>query len=92
MLAQIPYVVRVFTSDLKGAGTDASIDVGVIGSRGETGWHRLVANHDTFERAQVGGGADSRGPTGRRLVDRICTQVGATGSGDEWPTVACSML
>jgi hypothetical protein len=50
---QIPYVVRVFTSDLKGAGTDASIDVGLIGSRGETGWHRLLANHDTFERAQV---------------------------------------
>lgn len=51
---QVQYVVRVFTSDMKGAGTDASIDMGLIGPRGETGWHRLVANYDTFERAQVG--------------------------------------
>lgn len=45
--------MRVLTSDLKGAGTDASIDLALIGSRGETGWHRLVSNYDTFERAQV---------------------------------------
>lgn len=44
---------QVHTSDLKGAGTDAGIEVNLLGATGETGYHPLMANYDTFERGQV---------------------------------------
>ena len=47
--------LKVFTSNIKGAGTDSNVDVNIIGERGETGFNRLVANYDTFERGQVNG-------------------------------------
>jgi hypothetical protein len=45
--------LQVKTSDMKGAGTDANIDVELRGSNGGSGWKRLLANYDTFERGQV---------------------------------------
>eukprot|EP00798_Chlamydomonas_sp_ICE-L_P013676 gene13676-19564_t len=47
---KVQYTVKVITSDIKGAGTDASVDINLIGSQGETGFNRLIANYDTFER------------------------------------------
>ena len=44
---------QVYTSDLKGAGTDANVAINLVGEAGETGDKALVANYDTFERAQV---------------------------------------
>ena len=44
---------QVFTSDMKGAGTDANIDINLLGEGGETGYHPLVANYDTFEKGAV---------------------------------------
>ncbi len=53
---QILYRVTVVTSDVKGAGTDANIDMCLEGVKGETGWYPLVSNgRDIFERAQVRG-------------------------------------
>jgi hypothetical protein len=43
----------VFTSDVKGAGTDSNVAINLVGEGGETGDIPLVANYDTFERAQV---------------------------------------
>jgi hypothetical protein len=51
----VPYLVQVTTSDLKGAGTDANIEINLSGLKGESGWRRLVGNHNMFERGQVGG-------------------------------------
>ena len=45
--------IQVFTSDVKGAGTDANVFINLVGEGGETGENALVANYDTFERAQV---------------------------------------
>jgi len=28
----------------------------IVGSKGDSGWHPLIGNHDTFERGQVRGG------------------------------------
>lgn len=44
---------QVTTSDIKGAGTDAGIEINLLGATGETGYHPLMANYDTFERGQV---------------------------------------
>ena len=40
---------------MKGAGTDANIDINLLGEGGETGYHPLVANYDTFEKGAVSG-------------------------------------
>lgn len=53
MHVQIPYLVRLLTADAKGAGTDSSISARIMGSRNDSGWQPLLANHDTFERGQV---------------------------------------
>jgi hypothetical protein len=50
---QLPYIVKVFTSDVKGAGTDANITVNVMGLKGHSGWQQLRARQDSFERSQV---------------------------------------
>ncbi|KAG2432966.1 hypothetical protein HXX76_008694 [Chlamydomonas incerta] len=52
-VVKIPYTLKVYTGDLKNAGTDAGIHVNLIGERGETGYVPLLANYDTFERGQV---------------------------------------
>jgi hypothetical protein len=51
------YTLTLHTSDLRGAGTDANIDVNIVGQGGAaTGWQRLQAAQDAFERGKVGGG------------------------------------
>ncbi|KAG2501257.1 hypothetical protein HYH03_001064 [Edaphochlamys debaryana] len=52
-IVKTPYSLSVFTGDVKNAGTDSGISVNLIGERGETGYVPLLANYDTFERAQV---------------------------------------
>ncbi|GIL93966.1 hypothetical protein Vretimale_245 [Volvox reticuliferus] len=52
-VVKIPYTLKVYTGDLKNAGTDANICINLQGERGESGYVPLVANYDTFERAQV---------------------------------------
>lgn len=47
-------MIKVFTSDVKGAGTDANISVNVMGLKGHSGWQQLRARQDSFERGQVG--------------------------------------
>ncbi|MEW5311146.1 MAG: hypothetical protein WDW38_002885 [Sanguina aurantia] len=49
---RLSYTIRVTTSDIKGAGTDAGIEINLLGATGETGYHPLMANYDTFERGQ----------------------------------------
>jgi hypothetical protein len=47
-------VVKVYTSDVKGAGTDANIAVNVMGLKGHSGCQQLRARQESFERGQVG--------------------------------------
>jgi len=47
------FAVHVFTSDVKGAGTDSNVSVNLIGVKGNSGWQELRAKHDTFERGKV---------------------------------------
>jgi hypothetical protein len=49
----IPYKVRVFTSDVRGAGTDANVYVNINGALGDTGdrhLHHSDSHHNKFER------------------------------------------
>jgi hypothetical protein len=48
-----PYTVRVFTSHLRGAGTDANVCINAIGVSGSSGWRELPARQGTFEQGQV---------------------------------------
>eukprot|EP00775_Hariotina_reticulata_P013433 gene13433-13561_t len=47
-----PYAVHVFTSDVKGAGTDSNVSINLMGVKDSSGWQELRAKHDTFERGQ----------------------------------------
>jgi hypothetical protein len=44
------YRVYVHTSDLDGAGTDATVQVRIYGSTGTTGWLNLDDSRNNFER------------------------------------------
>lgn len=50
------YFVSVYTSDVRFAGTDATITIDIVGDRARSGRKPLVdMSKDTFERGQVGG-------------------------------------
>lgn len=51
---QLPYLIRVFTSGVKGAGTDANISLNLMGLKGSSGWQQLHARQEAFERGKVG--------------------------------------
>ncbi|MDQ1644561.1 MAG: lipoxygenase y protein 1 [Cryptosporangiaceae bacterium] len=44
------YTVNVHTSNLDGAGTDATVEVRIHGSKGTSGWLNLDNASDNFER------------------------------------------
>ncbi|XP_056097903.1 lipoxygenase homology domain-containing protein 1 isoform X1 [Rhinichthys klamathensis goyatoka] len=44
------YVVSVFTSDVKGSGTDADVFLNIFGENGDTGERRLDNDKNNFER------------------------------------------
>nr|XP_055024965.1 lipoxygenase homology domain-containing protein 1 isoform X1 [Misgurnus anguillicaudatus] len=44
------YIVSVFTSDVKGSGTDADVFINIFGENGDTGERRLDNDKDNFER------------------------------------------
>ncbi|KAI8463909.1 MAG: Lipase/lipooxygenase [Monoraphidium minutum] len=48
----VPYTLRVTTSDVRGAGSDAGICVQLVGEGGVCGWQPLPATGDTFGRGQ----------------------------------------
>lgn len=47
------YKLAVYTSNLKGAGTDANILVQLVGEHGETQEKKVVASPDAFERGKL---------------------------------------
>ena len=51
-----PYTIRVFTGDVRGAGTNANVFLTLYGDRGDSGERKLVKSEthmDKFERNQV---------------------------------------
>ncbi|XP_074850459.1 lipoxygenase homology domain-containing protein 1 isoform X1 [Carettochelys insculpta] len=44
------YVVRVFTGDISGSGTDADVFINIFGENGDTGERRLDNDKDNFEK------------------------------------------
>nr|XP_020662186.1 lipoxygenase homology domain-containing protein 1 [Pogona vitticeps] len=44
------YVVRVFTGDISGSGTDADVFINIFGQNGDTGERRLDNDKDNFEK------------------------------------------
>uniref|UniRef100_A0A8D0GZA6 Lipoxygenase homology PLAT domains 1 n=1 Tax=Sphenodon punctatus TaxID=8508 RepID=A0A8D0GZA6_SPHPU len=44
------YVVRVFTGDVSGSGTDADVFINIFGENGDTGERRLDNDKDNFEK------------------------------------------
>jgi hypothetical protein len=53
--SMVPYLFRVTTSDLKGAGTDANIEINLSGLKGESGWRRLVGGGEEGGQGAGGG-------------------------------------
>ena len=49
------YSVITYTSDIRGAGTDANVSCIVFGDKGQTSLCRLENSKNNFERGQVGG-------------------------------------
>jgi hypothetical protein len=50
---QGPYTVKVYTTHLRGAGTDSNVCINAIGTAGSSGWRELPARQGTFEHGQV---------------------------------------
>lgn len=48
-----PYHIRVFTSRIRGAGTDANVFIKTIGLSGAGDWTELPARQSTFQQGQV---------------------------------------
>uniref|UniRef100_A0A7S3VHN2 PLAT domain-containing protein n=1 Tax=Dunaliella tertiolecta TaxID=3047 RepID=A0A7S3VHN2_DUNTE len=48
--ALVEYRVTVYTSDIRGAGTDANVSIEMFGSKGAVGLTRLETSADNFER------------------------------------------
>lgn len=50
------YIVKVFTGDKRGGGTDANVFINITGELGDTGERQLQDSNDRnkFERNQVG--------------------------------------
>ena len=48
----VNYVVKTFTSDLRGAGTDACVLIQLFGTSGQSGRQRLSGDQQAFERGQ----------------------------------------
>ncbi|KAJ6662996.1 hypothetical protein lerEdw1_010817, partial [Lerista edwardsae] len=46
------YVVRVFTADANGSGTDADVFINIFGQHGDTGERKLDNDNDNFEKGQ----------------------------------------
>uniref|UniRef100_A0A8C4UPX1 Lipoxygenase homology domains 1 n=1 Tax=Falco tinnunculus TaxID=100819 RepID=A0A8C4UPX1_FALTI len=44
------YVVRVFTGDISGSGTDADVFINIFGEKGDTGVRKLDNDKDNFEK------------------------------------------
>ncbi|XP_066195695.1 lipoxygenase homology domain-containing protein 1 [Sylvia atricapilla] len=44
------YVVRVFTGDVSGSGTDADVFINIFGEKGDTGVRKLDNDKDNFEK------------------------------------------
>ncbi|XP_012940880.1 lipoxygenase homology domain-containing protein 1 [Aplysia californica] len=54
-LEELEYVVRIFTGDIRWAGTDANVFVNIYGEKGDTGERQMKdseTNSNKFERAQ----------------------------------------
>lgn len=56
LIAEVEYIVRVFTGDKRFAGTDANVFVNLYGVKGDTGERQLKdsdTNMNKYERNQV---------------------------------------
>lgn len=85
MLLQASYEVQVFTSDLKGAGTDANLALTLHGALGSSGALPLAAGAGSFERgkARLGAGVGVWGDSGPVLqLGRF--SLGAVSCALEW--------
>lgn len=50
--AEFPWSLWIWTSDIKGAGTDAQIFIQVYGDKGKSDEMKLESKSDSFEQAQ----------------------------------------
>lgn len=50
---EFPWSLWIWTSDVKGAGTDAQVFLQIYGERGKSDEIKLENNSDSFEQAQL---------------------------------------
>lgn len=53
LTAEFPWSLWIWTSDVKGAGTDAQVFLQIYGERGKSDEIKLENNSDSFEQAQL---------------------------------------
>lgn len=51
--AEYPWSLWIWTSDVKGAGTDAQVFLQIYGEKGKSDEIKLENNSDSFEQAQL---------------------------------------
>ena len=74
--------MRVFTSDVWGAGTDSDVSVVIVGEDGDTGAHRLDSSKNDFERNTIGN-YFVNGPNIGALTSLV-VEMKAKGFGPDW--------
>jgi len=52
-LLEYPWTLWIFTSDIKGAGTDAQVFLQIYGELGKSDEMKMENNSDSFEQGQV---------------------------------------
>lgn len=50
---EFPWSLWIWTSDIKGAGTDAQVFLQIYGEKGKSDEIKLESNSDSFEQAQL---------------------------------------
>lgn len=53
LIPEFPWSLWIWTSDIKGAGTDAQVFLQIYGEKGKSDEIKLENNSDSFEQAQL---------------------------------------
>lgn len=70
---EFPWSLWIWTSDIKGAGTDAQVFLQIFGEKGKSDEIKLENNSDSFEQAQL-----DRFMVSRRVPPKLSVSLSAS--------------
>ncbi len=88
--AEVAYEVAVFTSDVRGAGTDANVFIELHGDKGSVGQMRLESGANNFERDQCDVFVVKGSDVGQ--LQRVVVWHDNNGPGPDWHLQQVSQL